>query len=292
MSKYVIMTDACCDLSDDTAQKYGIISFPMSVTIDGADYVCNINGSGLTSDKFYELLVASESAMTSAVNTSTITEYMECELQGGNDILYIAFSSALSATHSNGNFAAKELQGKYPERKIKVIDSRCASLGEGLLVYLAALEKERGLSLEELYSYIERIKYDICHWFTVDDLAYLKRGGRISKTTALLGSLLNIKPILMVDNGGHLIPHSKVRGVKNAIKALADRMAETIRDAAGQTVFISHANAIEKARELAAMITERFPGIKEIKINSIGPTIGCHAGPGTVALFFKGKMPA
>jgi len=292
MNNYVIMTDACCDLEYAIAKQYNIISLPMAVTIDGKDYECNIDESGITYDEFYERLIKSESAMTSAVNTSVAAEKMESLLKEGTDILYIAFSAALSATYNNVRLAAEELQAKYPERTIKVVESRCASLGEGLLVYYAALEKERGLTINELYDYVERVKFDICHWFTVDDLSYLKRGGRISKTTALVGSLLSIKPILMVDEGGHLIPHSKARGVKHAIKALADRMGDTIRDVAGQTIFISHANAIEKAKDLAHQIKERFPTIKEIKINSIGPTIGCHAGPGTVALFFKGKMPA
>ncbi|MDR2360845.1 MAG: DegV family protein [Oscillospiraceae bacterium] len=292
MNEFVIMTDACCDLPNELAARYNIISIPMNVTIDQRSYECNINEEYLTFAKFYDLLDSSESAMSSAVSMQTFTEHMERELKAGRDILYISFSSGLSATYQNAEMAAQELRAHYSERKIYVVDSLCASGGEGLLVYLVAAEKANGADIETLRDFAERTKRMICHWFTVDTLSYLKRGGRISKSVALVGSLLSIKPILLVDREGRLAMHSKVRGVKHLLQTIVDRMSDTIRDAKGQVIVISHANAVERARELALLIKERFPEIKEVIISHIGPTIGCHAGPGALALFFKGKMPA
>ncbi|MDR0819432.1 MAG: DegV family protein [Oscillospiraceae bacterium] len=291
MNEYVIMSDSCCDLPYELAQRISLITVPLGATIDGDTYEANLDGKALTLERFYELLAVSSSASTSAVSSGLFAEYMERELSAGKDILYLAFSSGLSATYDNAGIAAGELRAKYPERKIYIVDTMCASMGEGLLVYLAAQEKEKGASIEELRDFAEGIKHNICHWFFVDELGYLKRGGRISKSTAFVGSLLNIKPILLVDESGHLAPHSKARGVKNVIKSMVEHMGETIRDAAGQTVMISHADAFDRAKDLAETIKQKFPNIKDIIINHIGPTIGCHTGPGCIALFFKGVMP-
>jgi DegV family protein with EDD domain len=288
------MTDAACDLPAALASDLSVISVPMTVTIDGKEYTGNLNGDGigLSAARFYELLEASSEAFTSAVNSESASECMERELKEGRDILYIAFTSALSASYNGAELAAQELRVKYPERKIFVVDSYCASLGEGLLVYLVAREKDTCLTIDKLYDFAERTKHTICHWFTVDDLKYLQRGGRVSKSVAIMGSLLNIKPVLNVDPTGHLISHSKARGVKKSLLALVDQMSESIRNATGQTVFISHSNVVDRANELADVIKQKFPTIKEVIINYIGPTIGCHTGPGCIALFYRGVRPS
>ena len=206
-------------------------------------------------------------------------------LESGRDILCLSFSSALSTTYQSAVIAAEELREAFPEAKVHVVDSLCASLGQGLLVYLCAREKAAGRSLTGLRDYAEATKGHICHWFTVDDLNHLKRGGRVSAATALLGTMLSIKPVLHVDNEGRLIPVSKVRGRKASLKALVDKMEETAVDALGkQTVFISHGDCEGDALLVADEITRRF-GNRDIHLNYVGPVIGNHSGPGTMALF-------
>ncbi|MDR2530044.1 MAG: DegV family protein [Oscillospiraceae bacterium] len=291
MNDYVIMTDSCCDLPNEIAERYGLVSVPLSITVDDKVYEANIDEKVITFDRFYELLAASSSASTAAINAAQFIERMEPLLIAGRDILYLAFSSGLSATFSSSVMAVEELRKKYPDRKLCVVDTLCASMGEGLLVYYAALEKAKGATIEEVRDFAEKTKREICHWFFVDELSYLKRGGRISSSVALVGSLLNIKPILKVDREGKLAAYSKARGIKNALKTMLEYMGETIRNAADQTIMISHAHARERANELADGIRQRFPEIKEIIFNHIGPTIGCHTGQGCIALFFRGIMP-
>ena len=221
------------------------------------------------------------------MNVEEFKVVMEQKLQEGLDILFIGFSSGLSTTYQSGVIAASELREKYPERKIMTIDSLCASLGQGLFVHYAVKKQREGASMEELSAYLEALRPHLCHWFTVDDLMYLKRGGRISASTALLGTALQIKPVMHTDNDGKLANVSKARGRKASIRALVDRMEQTAIDPASQTVFICHGDCIEDAEYAKKLIQERF-GIQDIVINFTGPVIGSHSGPGTLAIFFVG----
>ena len=228
-------------------------------------------------------------ATTSAVNVGDYTEALTPFLEAGKDVLVLAFSSGLSATCHSAQIAAGELMEQYPDRKVYVVDTLCASLGQGLLVWYAANLKKQGKTMEEVRDWTEEHKLNLCHWFTVDDLHFLKRGGRVSAATAVVGSMLQIKPVLHVDNEGHLINMAKARGRKAALKALVDHMEQTAIDPAGQTVFISHGNAPEDAEYLAKQIRSRMK-VKDIVISTIGPVIGSHSGPGTIALFFFGTV--
>ena len=214
---------------------------------------------------------------------------LEPLLQAGKDVLILAFSSGLSMTYNASSMAVEELRDKYPDRKLYTVDTLCASLGQGLLVWLAAREREKGKSIEEVRDWVVSHKLNICHQFTVDDLHFLKRGGRISATTAVVGSMLQIKPVLHVDDEGHLIPLSKVRGRKKSLQALVDSMEELQGSYTGKNeiVFISHGDCIEDAEYVRSLVEKKF-GIRTFLINHVGPVIGSHSGPGTVALFFLG----
>lgn len=286
MREFVLMTDSCCDLSAQMAEDLGLAVIPLSVLQDGKEYTDYLDHRELDPKVFYEKLRAGSMGTTSAANVEIFREAMEPILQAGKDILCISFSSALSTTYQSAVLAAKELEESYPGSRVVVIDSLCASLGQGLLVYLAGREKGRGKSLDEVADFVRQTIPHLCHWFTVDDLNHLKRGGRVSAAAALLGTMLQMKPVLHVDDEGRLIPVSKVRGRRASIKALLDQMEELALDT--ETVFISHGDCAGEIDEMAQAIRERF-GTKEIVINYIGPVIGNHSGPGTVALFFLGK---
>ena len=287
MSDYIIMTDSSCDLPAETAEKYDITCLPLSTQIGGRTYKNYLDGSGVNVQWFYDQLRAKQHAVTSAVNAQDFMDAMEPILRSGRDILYIGFSSGLSSTYESGAMAAAALAPKYPERKIYAVDTLAASLGQGLLVWLAARKKENGASIDEVRDYVESIKLHLCHWFTVDDLFHLKRGGRVSATAAVLGSMLGIKPVLHVDNEGHLINMEKARGRRASIERLAEKAAELGTDLSSQTVFISHGDCIEDARYLEKRMREL--GVKDVLINYVGPVIGAHSGPGTLALFFLGR---
>ena len=203
-------------------------------------------------------------------------------------MLYLGFSSGLSGTFNAGALAVNELSEKYPERKLYAVDTLCASLGQGLIVYLCWQQQQAGRSIEEVRDYAEKIKLNVCHWFTVDDLMFLKRGGRVSAATAIVGSMLSIKPVMHVDNEGHLIKVDTARGRKASIRALVAEMEKRGTDLAGQHIFISHGDCEEDAKYLASLVREKC-GVKDVTINYVGPVIGAHSGPGTIALFFLGK---
>ena len=208
-------------------------------------------------------------------------------LESGRDILCLCFSSALSTTYQSAVIAAGELKESFPERTVYVVDSLCASMGQGLLVWLCAQEKERGKTLEELRDFAEETKGRVCHWFTVDDLNHLKRGGRVSAAAALFGTMLSVKPVLHVDDQGRLIPMEKCRGRRASLLALVGRMEKTAIDPANQTVFISHGDCRADVDFVAEEIRRRF-GTKDIRVSYVGPVIGSHTGAGVVALFFLG----
>ena len=286
MREFVLMTDSCCDLSQQMVEDLGLVVLPLSVLQEGKEYRDYPDHRELDPKVFYQKLRAGAIGSTSAANVESFREAMEPILQAGKDILSINFSSALSTTCQSAAMAARELGEQYPEGKMIVIDSLCASLGQGMLVYLAAQEKAKGKSLDEVADFVRQTIPHLCHWFTVDDLNHLKRGGRVSAAAALFGTMLQMKPVLHVDDEGRLIPVSKVRGRKASIKALLDKMEELALDT--ETVFISHGDCLEEVEEMAQAIRERF-GTKNIVINYVGPVIGNHSGPGTIALFFLGK---
>jgi DegV family protein with EDD domain len=286
-SGYVLLTDSSCDLPEEMVSALGVDVLPLVVNVDGMEYKSFPFERELSTKRFYDALRAGRPASTSAANVDAFEKIMTPLLQQGKDVLYIGFSSALSATYQNACMAAEELGEKYPDRRIACVDSRCASMGQGLLVYLAARKKAQGADFSELKAFAEKISPQICHWFTVDDLHFLKRGGRISATTASVGSILHIKPILHVDDDGRLISVDKVRGRKASIKALLERVRGASAEISRQTVMISHGDCLEDAESLASMIREELRPA-EILINAVGPVIGAHSGPGTLAVFFLG----
>lgn len=287
MGKFKIITDSSCDLTQELADELDLRVVPLSVLINDKEYVNYLDGREISFADYYTLLRQEMQGKTSAPNVFDFTSAMEDYLKEGMDILYLGFSSALSGTYNAGVVAAEELRAKYPERKIITVDTLCASLGQGMLIYLAVKKKETGASIEEVAEYVENTKLHLCHWFTVDDLNHLKRGGRVSAVAATFGTILNIKPVMHVDNEGRLIAVDKVRGRKASLNALLKMMEETVIDKS--VAFISHGDCYEEAKALADKVREEV-GIENVKINYVGPVIGTHSGPGTMALFFLGKQ--
>lgn len=285
MNDYVILTDSSCDLPDDIVKKYQLEILQLDFIVEGEG---SFHNDQADIEKVYSKLRNGANIKTSAANISQASEAIEALFNQKKDILYMGFSSGLSSTYQTVYMAGQELMEEYPERKMISIDTLAASMGQGLLVYKACRAKDAGKSLEENAQYIEDIKLKLCHWFTVDDLFFLKRGGRISGVTATVGTMLSIKPILHVDDEGHLINVSKVRGRKAAITELVNRMEKLAVHPEDQDIFISHGDCIEDAEKLASIIKERF-GNDRITISYVGPVIGAHSGPGTLALFFLGE---
>ena len=284
MNKYVIVTDSSSDLTSDIINDPEVVYLQLDVLMDGEASKANCD---VDIKDFYAKLRAKKNATTSAVNIDKFIETFEKYLADGYDVLYLGFSSGLSGTFNAGFVAAKELSEKYPERKVFAVDTLAASLGEGLLVYYAFKMKQDGADIESVRDYVEENKLKLCHWFTVDDLFFLKRGGRINAATAIVGSMLSIKPVLHVDNKGRLISVSKARGRKAALDALFDKMKETAIEPEKQVVFISHGDSEEDAKYLADRIKTEL-GSPEVVISYVGPVIGAHSGPGTIALFYLG----
>ena len=284
MNKYVIVTDSSSDLTSDIINDPEVVYLQLDVLMDGEASKANCD---VDIKDFYAKLRAKKNATTSAVNIDKFIETFEKYLADGYDVLYLGFSSGLSGTFNAGFVAAKELAEKYPERKVFAVDTLAASLGEGLLVYHAVNMKNGGADIESVRDYVEENKLKLCHWFTVDDLFFLKRGGRINAATAIVGSMLSIKPVLHVDNKGRLISVSKARGRKAALDALFDKMKETAIEPEKQVVFISHGDSEEDAKYLADRIKTEL-GSPEVVISYVGPVIGAHSGPGTIALFYLG----
>ena len=285
MSDYVIVTDSSADLPASLVQELGVEVLPLSFTVQGKTYHNYPDDREMDPKVFYKMLRDGEMATTSAVNVAEYTNMLEPLLQAGKDVLVLAFSSGLSTTYQSSVIAVNELSEQYPDRKIYTVDTLCASLGQGLLVWHAAQMQKAGKSIEEVRDWTEENKLHLCHWFTVDDLHFLKRGGRISAATAVVGTMLSIKPVLHVDDEGHLISMGKARGRGASLTALVDHMEQTVTDV--DTVFISHGDCLADAEKVAADVKKRF-GTRDVVINNVGPVIGAHAGPGTVALFFLG----
>ena len=288
MREYVLMTDSCCDLPDQMAKDLQLEVLPLTMHMDGQDYPNTLDGAAISNEEFYRRIRAGKMATTSAVNVGQFEDAMSAILEQGKDILCISFSSALSTTYQSACIAAETVLAKHPEGRIRVIASLSASLGQGLLMYLTAHKKlEENLTLDQLGDWVEENKLHVCHWFTVDDLNYLKRGGRVSATSALLGTMLSIKPVMHTSDEGKLVPVGKVRGRKASLNALIDKIGELGIAPEKQTMFICHADCEEEAKQVAAEIQRRF-GTTDIRIHYIGPVIGSHTGPNTMGLFFVG----
>ena len=284
MSSYKIITDSCADLSPEMINALDVSSIPLTVMFRGENRNDCVDDS---IKEVYDGLRNGEVATTAAANPAGWASVMEPALQAGQDVLVLAFSSGLSTTYQSAVIAAADLADKYTERKILVVDTLCASLGQGLLVWYACKKRDEGMTLEQLYHWVEENKLHICHWFTVDDLMYLKRGGRVSAATALVGTMLQIKPVLHVDDEGHLVNVAKARGRKASIDAMAKKVAELGGNFDNSTCFISHGDCLEDAQYLAQVLKEKY-SVKEVIIGYVGAVIGSHAGPGVLALFFMG----
>ena len=282
---FQIITDSCCDFPTPMYGQLGLTFVPLTVEFRGNTFD-DKNDDSLKD--MYQGLRAGEVAKTSAVNPSRWSQAMEKALAAGKDVLVLAFSSGLSTTYQSAVIAAEELKDAYPDRKIQVIDTLCASMGQGLLVWYACKKRDEGLSLDEVTQWVLDNRLHLCHWFTVDDLMYLKRGGRISAATALVGTMLQIKPLLHVDDGGHLINMTKTRGRKAAIDAMVKKAQELGAGYDNSTMFISHGDCLSDAEYLSRQLKEKC-GVKDVVISYVGAVIGSHSGPGTLALFFLGS---
>lgn len=286
MKPFVIVTDSSCDLPQETIRQYHLDVIQLVVNVEGEEPLPN---DKINIEEFYAKLRDGKSAKTAAVNFEAFSTCFEQHLANGEDVIYLGFSSGLSSTFGAGAIAARELSEKYPDATCIAVDTLAASMGEGLLVVLAAREKEKGATLEEVRDFVESKKLQLVHLFTVNDLFFLKRGGRVSAVTAVAGSALGIKPVMHVDNEGHLVKIGIKRGRTASLDDLCARMKELAIDPAEQTVFISHGDCEKEAKYLADRIVAEM-GVKEpILISHVGPVIGAHSGPGTVALFFIGK---
>lgn len=286
MRDFVILTDSCCDLPADLLAELEVSVLPLSFVMDGREYFNYPDNRDIQPKAFYDKLRAGSLGTTSAVSVGAFQEAMGAAAAQGKDVLCIAFSSALSTTYQSACIAAEDVMAEHPGSTVVVVDSLGASMGQGMLVYLAVQKKRQGASLEEVRRYAEERKHRICHFFTVDDLNHLKRGGRVSATAALFGTMLQMKPVLHVDAEGRLTPVSKVRGRKASVRALLEKMEELVDDPG--LVFISHGDCLEETEALAQAIREKFKS-ETVLINYVGPVIGNHSGPGTIALFFQGK---
>ena len=280
---FKIITDSCCDLAE-LAQELDLTVVPLSVEMDGNVYT----EGDMTPKELYDHLRAGKMPKTAAANPEGWANAIRPVLEAGQDALVIAFSSGLSATYQSAVIAAEELREEFPDRKITVIDSLCAAAGQGLLVYSAAQRRAEGKSLEETAAWVEERKLNLCHWVTVEDLMHLKRGGRVSAATAVVGTMLSIKPIIRVDDNGKLENVGKARGRKASLNNILDRMAETFVPEMNDTVFIGHGDCPADAEFLAQQVKERF-GVKNVIIRYVGAVIGSHTGPGVAVVFYYGK---
>ena len=289
MREYKILTDSTTDLSPQLVAQTGVTLLPMTYTIGEKSYRNDPEETDLSSGDFYDMLRGGAMSTTSQINVETFREVAGKMARDGFDVLYVGFSSGLSGTFNSARIAFEDLSAEYPEHKFLAVDSLCASMGEGLLVYHAAQQQKAGRTIEETARWLEENKLHLAHWFTVDDLNHLKRGGRVSGAAAFFGTMLNIKPVLHVDDAGHLIPMEKVRGRKKSLNALVDHMEKSaVQPIDQQMVFITHGDCLEEAEYVAEQVKERF-GVKEVVINYVDPVIGAHSGPGTLALFYVGK---
>ena len=283
---FAIVTDSSSNLPEDIIDDFGLHVLPLTFMVDGRQYQSYLKGQHTDLAQFYAMMREGKEITTSLPNLAESEALLRGLLDQGRDVLYIGFSSGLSGTFEATDLLLRRLAEEYPDRTILAVDTLAASLGQGLLVWYAATKAREGASITEVRDWLEQNKLHLAHWFTVDDLMFLFRGGRVSKTSAWAGTLLNIKPVMHVDDEGRLVPLEKVRGRRKSLKALVDHMgASALQPVAEQTVFITHGDCREDAELVAQMVRERF-GVRDIVINYVDPVIGAHSGPGTMALFF------
>ena len=285
MNNYCIITDSGSDLTPALARELDVTVLDLTVLVDGKD---PIKDSLVDIKEFYGLLRDQKNASTAALNIDDFLSAMEPILKEGKDILYLGFSTGLSSTYSSGAVAAEELAAKYPERKIYTVDTLCASLGEGMIVYLAAKKRLAGEDIDSVRDFVVATAPKLAHQFTVDDLFFLHRGGRVSKTTAVMGTMLKIKPLLHVDDAGKLIKIGTARGRRASVAALFDKAKNDAIDPREQVMFISHGDCEDEANALADRLRSEL-GVKDVIVGYVGAVIGSHSGPGTLALFYVGK---
>ena len=289
MNKYDRVTDSSCDLSEAMVRELDLSVLPLSFHIGENSYKDHPDRREMDPKDFYDRIRSGAMPTTSAVNPEEYIEHLTPFLEQGQDVLVLAFSSGLSTTCQSAQIAAAELSERYPERKLLVVDTLCASMGQGLLCWHAAQKRLAGESMEAVRDWCEENKLRLCHWFTVDDLMHLKRGGRVSAATAVVGTMLQIKPVLHVDDEGRLINVSKARGRRASLDALVSKAGELATEPAAQRLMlISHSDCETDAQYVADQIKEKY-GVQRIELNNIGPVIGSHTGPGCVALFFLGE---
>ncbi len=286
MKEFIITTDINGDVPKEMLEKYGIRTMELHYTLDGEEY--SGTDPSITPAEFYDKMRNGSMPQTMQVNPAQARETFEQAIKEGYDILHIGFATALSGSTGSAMIAAQELQEEYPDAKIIVIDSASASLGQALLIHKAAMMKEEGKSIDEVAAWVEENKTHVCHFFTVDDLNHLARGGRLKKSQAVLGTMMNVKPILYLDDSGSLLPLSKTRGRKQSLNALVQNMKEHVGDYQNDIIYISHGDCLDDVEFVKAAVEKEF-GPKEFVVNYIGPTIGAHSGPATLALFFLGE---
>ncbi len=286
MNEYVIFADSACDIKRELLGEWGVPFESLTYKFENDEKI--YFNDEIPADDFYAKMKEGGVAKTAAINPDTFKATFEKIFKEGKDILYLGFSSGLSTTFNSARIALNDLKESYPERKAIAVDTLAASAGIGVLIYIALEKQREGATIEEVVEHIESIKLNLCHWFTVDDLVYLKRGGRVSAAAAFFGNMIGIKPVLHVDNEGHLVPVAKVRGRKTSITTIADKYGELALDKEGGIVYISHADCQKDAEELANILGTRY-GAKVSIITDVGPVIGAHSGPGTIALFFLGS---
>ena len=285
---YVIMTDTSANLPEEIIEKYGIELIVMTYFVDGVEYKGYEKGKKTDLKAFYDKMREKAQTRTSLASPDVFYSAFEKLAEEKKDIIYIGFSGGLSGNYQSSVIASEMIREKYPDIKLYTVDTLSACLGEGLLVYNAVLMREAGKTIEEVRDWVEENKLKMCHWFTVDDLAYLRRGGRISATSAIAGTVLGIKPVMHVDNDGKLVAVSKVRGRKAALDAIVKKFEEMGVEHENQIVALAHADCDEDAEYLISEIKKKYK-IREIVINYIDPVIGSHSGPGTIAFFFLGN---
>ncbi len=281
-----IICDVCADIPVDVANARKIDVMPMVLTVNDNERI--YTAESFDCKEFYDGMRQGDKCGTSQITTEFYKEFFTPILKNGDDIIYVCLSSGLSGSYNGSLNAVEELKAEFPERKIHSVDSLGASLGEGLLTLRIAKLRDEGKSFDEIVAWAEENKHNVMHWFTVDDLKYLHRGGRVSKTTAIVGTILDIKPVLQCNSEGKLVANAKVKGRKRAIKTLLDDMDKYGVEINGQEICISHGDCIEDAETLKKMIAEKYPECTFV-IGHIGAVIGSHSGPGTLALFFTGQ---
>lgn len=283
---FEIVTDSSSNLVEGMIDEFGLHILPLTFMVDGQQYQSYLKGQHTDLKQFYTMMREGKVITTSLPNLADSEALVRNLLEQGRDVLYLGFSSGLSGTYEAIELLLKRLADEFPHRKVHSVDTLAASGGQGLLVWHAVQRARAGASIDEVRDWVEGHKLNLAHWFTVDDLMFLFRGGRVSRTSAWAGTMLNIKPVMHVDDEGRLIPMAKVRGRKKSLNALVDRMEKSATQPIDQQmVFITHGDCLEDAEYVASEVKRRF-GVKEVVINYVDPVIGAHSGPGTMALFF------